>query len=488
MTIPGPDFSALFAPRAVAVVGASSGTGGFANTFLRNLRPGGYEGRIYPVHPSAPAIEGFPAIRSLADLPEPVDYAYVAVSAAQTPGLFKGAAGKLRFVQVVSSGFAESGDAALQERLVAAVHETGARLIGPNCLGVHAPRARLSFVDGVNFAAEGVGVLSQSGGLGVDILRRGQLRGVRFSGLVTLGNCADLGAADLIAHYLADPATRVVGLYLEDAKDARRLFDTLRQANGAKPVVLLKGGRTADGQRASASHTAALAQDDRLWQAFARQTGAILVDTLDAFLDALLLLQCVAPRATPTHRVVLFGNGGGTSVLAADAFGRAGFTVPRFGQATLARLEALGLPPGSSVQNPVATPAGTLRQEDGRIAGRIFDAFAQEPGIGAVVMHLNMTVILSYANPRILPNLFEAAMSARGDGADASHFVLVLRSDGEAAIEAQKQTYREQAVAAGIPVYNELVEAAQALRGLAAYEGYLCRRRPRHASEADRAP
>lgn len=478
MTPPSePNFDALFAPQAVAVVGASSSTGGFANTFLRNLRPGGYEGRIYPVHPNAATIEGFPAIRSLADLPEPVDYAYVAVSAATTPSLFEGTAGKLRFVQVVSSGFAESGECELQGRLLAAVHQAGARLIGPNCLGLHAPRARLSFVDGVNFASDGVGVLSQSGGLGVDILRRGQMRGVRFTGLVTLGNCADLATSDLLAHYLADPATSGVGLYLEDARDARRVFDLLRAAKGAKPVVLLKGGRTADGQRASASHTAALAQDDRLWQAFARQTGTVLVETLDAFLDALLLFQCAAPRATPTHRVVLFGNGGGTSVLATDAFSRAGFTVPRFGAATLERLEALGLPPGSSVQNPVDTPAGTLRQEDGRIARRIFEAFALEPEIGAVVMHLNMTVILSYANPRILPNLFEAAMGARGQGVDTSHFVLVLRSDGDAAIEAQKQRYRQQAVMAGIPVYNEMVEAAQALQGMATYEAYLHRRR-----------
>ena len=129
------------------------------------------------------------------------------------------------------------------------------------------------------------------------------------------------------------------------------------------------------------------------------------------------------------------------------------------------------------MQNPGDTPAGTLRQQDGRIAGRIFEAFAAEPGIGAVVMHLNMTVILSYANPQILPNLFAAALAARDGGAEAGHFVLVLRSDGEADIEAQKQRYREQAVADGIPVYNELAEAAQALRVLAGYETFLAARK-----------
>lgn len=472
MNDPLVDFAPLFAPRSVAVVGASSGTGGFANNFLRNLRPGGYTGPIYVVHPRADTVEGFPTVRALRDLPEPVDYTYVAVAAPQAPGLFEGAAGKTRFVQVVSSGFAESGAPGLQDELVAAVRAAGARLIGPNCLGLHAPRSHLSFVDRVAFASGGVGVLSQSGGLGVDVLRRGQMRGLRFSGLVTMGNCADLTTSELLGYYLADPDTRVIGLYLEDARDARALFHILRAAAGRKPVVLLKGGRTADGQRASASHTAALAQDDRLWQAFARQTGAALVETLDAFLDALLIFQTLTARQSPATRVVLFGNGGGTSVLAADAFSRAGFAVPQFAEATLERLRGLGLPPGSSVQNPVDTPAGTLRQEDGRIAGRIFDAFAAEPSIGAVVMHLNMTVILSYANPHILPNLFAAALAARGSGGDASHFVLVLRSDGEPDIELQKQGYREQAIAAGIPVYNELVEAAQALRALAGYERF----------------
>ncbi len=252
------------------------------------------------------------------------------------------------------------------------------------------------------------------------------------------------------------------------------LFELLRAARGRKPVVILKGGRTADGQRASASHTAALAQDDRLWQAFARQTGAALVETLDGFIDALLLLQTLSARAAqPTRHVVLFGNGGGTSVLAADAFSRAGFRVPQFGPDALAPLRALGLPAGSSIQNPVDIPAGILRRDDGRIASQIFAAFLRERSIGAVVMHLNMTVILGYANPRIMPNLFAAALDARGSSRDAAHFILVLRSDGHPSIEEQKQRYREQALSQGIPVYNELGEAAQALRVLAGYEAFL---------------
>jgi acyl-CoA synthetase (NDP forming) len=467
-------FAPLFAPASIAVVGASSSGGNLANAFLRNLRTAGSPSRVYPVHPSAASIEGFPAIRALRDLQEPADYVYAAVGAAQTAALLDGAAGKVRFLQVISSGFAEAGEPALQDALLAACRAAGARLIGPNCLGIHAPAARASFVDRIGFEPGPIGVLSQSGGLGVDILRRGQQRGLRFSGLVTLGNCADIGPAELLDYYVADPATKIIGLYLEDVADGRGFFAALRRARASKPVVLLKGGRTSAGQRASASHTGALAQDDRLWQALARQTGTILVETLDGFLDALLLCQTLAARQVrPTRRVVLFGNGGGTSVLATDAYSRAGFEIPDFSAPTLARLDALKLPPGSSIRNPVDTPAGTLRQGDGAVARSIMEAFADEPGTDAVVLHLNMTVFLSYGNPRILPNIFDGALQLRTRGPAAFHFLLVLRSDGEAELEAEKQRYRAQAVAAGIPVFDELPESAAALRGFAGWERFL---------------
>ncbi len=347
------------------------------------------------------------------------------------------------------------------------------RLLGPNCLGLHSARGRLSFIDRVSMIPGPIGVLSQSGGLGADILRRGQTRGLRFNVLATLGNSADLGPADLLDHLLHDATTEVIGLYLEDVKDGRRFFDLLRAARGRKPVVILKGGRTEAGQRASASHTGALAQDDRLWEALARQTGAVLVETLDQFLDSLLAFQMLEHSAgLPTRRVILFGNGGGTSVLASDAFSRAGFDVPALGPAATVRLQSLRLPPGSSIGNPIDTPAGTLRQENGAIGGKILAAILEEPEADAIVMHLNMPVILSYANPEILPNLIHAALTAQAGSSTRRHFLLVLRSDGEPDIEAEKQRYRETALNLGVPVFNELVDAAAALACLAAHERF----------------
>ncbi len=271
----------------------------------------------------------------------------------------------------------------------------------------------------------------------MDAMRRGRRRGLGFSGVVTVGNCADLGAADLLEFFLADPQTRVVGLYLEDAKDGRRLFELM--AGAAKPIVLLKGGRSRQGRRAALSHTGALASDDRIWAALARQTGAALVDTLDAFVDALLAFQTLTPRPQrPTRRVALFGNGGGASVLAADYFARCGLDVAGFGAATAAALRRLALPAGSSVANPIDVPANILRRNNAEAAGHILEAVLANGEADAVVMHINMPVVLDYPQTDMLGNLIEAALQAARRHPGQAHLVLVLRSDGEPEIEEKK--------------------------------------------------
>ncbi len=465
-------FRPLFHPRSIAVIGASASTVSGGNRFIRHLKAYGYEGRILPVHPSAERIEDLPAVRSLADLDEPVDYAYVAVAAAAVPGVLAGARGKLRVAQVMSSGFGEvDGGQAMEEALVAAAREAGIRVVGPNCLGVHSPGARVTFTERTGPEPGRIGVVCQSGGLGIDILRRGRSRGLRFSGLVTVGNCADVSAAEIVQYFAESDDTDVIGLYVEGVKDGRRLFETLR-ANSRKPVVILKGGRTEQGRAAAASHTGSLVGSDHAWTALARQTGAVLVDTLDAFLDSLLVFQCLTPAAAPTRRVVLFGNGGGTSVLGSDAFSRAGFDVPRLPDATAAALAALELPAGSSVRNPIDTPAGALQKDEGRLFPRILDVLGNSGGaLDALVVHINMTVVLSFKHVDMLGNLVEAALRAKAGGF-APHLVLVLRSDGEPDVEERKRAYRARAVAAGIPIFDELAPAAVALAGLRRVEAF----------------
>ena len=471
-------FRPLFRPTCIAVVGASATAVSGGNRFIRNLRSFGYAGRIVPIHPTAAEVEGLPACKSLADVPETVDYAYVAVAARNAAAVLRSGQGKVRFAQVMSSGFGETeGGSVLEAELAAAAREAGTRLIGPNCLGVYSPAARVTFTEKAQTQSGPVGIVCQSGGLGIDIIRRGQSRGLRYSGLVTIGNAVDVGAAELIEYFLEDDATRVIGLYLEGTREGRRLFDVLRRANARKPVVLLKGGRTSQGQRAAASHTGALAGSQRAWDALGRQTGMPILDTLDDFLDALVALQCLLPRAQPTTRMVLFGNGGGTSVLGTDAFDRAGFSIAAFDGATLGALEALGLPAGSSVVNPIDVPAGALQQDEGRVAERIISAVAGSGNADALVIHVNMTVILGFRHVDMLGNIIRAVMRVRESDPSGLHIALVLRSDGDVETEERKRDYRAQAMASGVPVFDELAQVARALAALRLVEGH----RAKHA-------
>jgi len=474
-------FKPLFEPKTVAVVGASTKGTALPNVFIRRIREFGYAGAIYPIHPSAESIDGLKAYRSLGDTPEPVDYAYIAIAAAQVPPLLAEARGRVRFAQVISSGFGEVDEGReLQEALAAAARAGGMRLIGPNCLGIYTPRGRVTFTEIGPEETGAVGIVSQSGGLGTDIIRRGLTRGLKFSGLITVGNCADICPNDLLEFYLADAQTRVIGMYIETAGDGRRLFEILRGARAAKPVVILKGGRTRQGRAAAVSHTGSLAGDDRAWVALSKQTGCVMTDTLDEFIDTLLAFQALAPQPRhPTRCVVLFGNGGGASVLATDQFARLGLDVEPFAKQTVEALALLKLPPGTSITNPVDAPVGTLQQEDGRVAEKILEAIYGSGRPDALVMHLNLSAFAGRTKAEVLDNLVQAALRVQARYPGQAHFVLVLRSDGEPALEERKRAFRARAVALGIPVYDEIANAGRALASLAFHERFLATRQKR---------
>jgi acyl-CoA synthetase (NDP forming) len=474
------DFAPLFTPATVAVVGASSTGVNLGNEFIRHCRAFGYRGRTIPVHPSAAEIEGLPCARGFDEIDGTVDYAYIALAADRVADVLAGAAGKLRFAQVISSGFGEiEAGRELESRLLRVARASGIRILGPNCLGVHCPRSGVTFVGQAWNEAGSIGVVSQSGGLAVDIILRGQQRGLRYSGLVTIGNSVDVGPAELLGYFNADTTTSVIGLYLEDVGDGRKFFDALKSGAARKPVVLLIGGQTLQGRRAAASHTGSLASDLGLWEGLARQTGCIITATLDEFLDALLVFQSLGTgHAHATRDVVLFGNGGGTSVLATDAFARAGLDVSPMSKEAQAALDALKLPPGTSIVNPIDTPAATLRQENGRVAERILDAVYTLAAPQSLVMHINLAVFMTATEGThdVVGELVEAALRVQARHPGIAHFIMVLRSDGSAAVEERKRSYRLAIAERGIAVFDELADAAKALSALAKLEAFRMKR------------
>ena len=469
-------FAPLFTPQTIAVIGASATEVTIANTFIRRMKAFGYAGSLWPIHPSAAEVEGLAAFRSLADTPGAVDYAYVAIGATRVAEALAAGAGRLAYAQVISSGFAEVEEGQdLERALVDTAGRCGFRVIGPNCLGLYSPRGGVTFPDDAPRETGSIGVIAQSGGLSTDIIKRGQTRGVRFSGLVTIGNSADLGAAELTGFYFDDPQTRAVGLYLESAKDGHALFELLRSP-AAKPVVLLKGGRTRQGHLAAASHTGSLAGDLRAWEALCAQTACVMVDTVDRFVDALLALQVLTLRPQrPTRRVVLFGNGGGTSVLAADCFSSVGLDILPMDDLALERMRALKLPPGTGIVNPIDTPVGTLLNRGGSIAETILDIVYQASGADALVMHLNLAAFVGRSTADPVDTLIGIAERVCGARPDQLHFMLVLRSDGSKALDDARREYRKRALAAGIAVFDEIADAGHALAAVSALEHRLHR-------------
>ena len=471
-------FRPLFAPETVAVLGASTKDVAIANTFIRRLKAFGYSGAIYPIHPTAPEIEGLRAYPDFASTPEIVDYAYVAIGAARIPDTIAAAAGRCRIAQVISSGFGEVEEGrALEADLAEKARRAGVRVLGPNCLGTYSPRGKLTFPSGAPQEVGSIGVISQSGGLSTDIIKRGQWRGLRFSGLVTIGNSIDVTPDELLAYYLADPLTKAIGLYIEDVKDARAFFNLLRSEKATKPVVILKGGRSGQGRLAAASHTGALAGDDKAWDALARQAPVMLVATVDTFIDTLLALQHLTLRPDrPTRAVTLFGNGGGSSVLGADAFAAAGLDVLPYAGAARARLEELGLPPGTSVANPIDTPVRTLQERNGLVAGEILDIVYEHAKPDAIVMHLNLAAFVGRGTGDPVDTLLGVVAQTHAKWSGRAHFLLALRTDGSAELDDRRRHYRESARAAGVPVFDEIAPVAGVLAGVRHLEMQLARR------------
>ena len=352
---------AIFRPASVAVVGAGHTRGGVGHETLRALKEYGFTGRLYAVNRTGHPIDGIPAYRSVRDLPPPVDLLVIAVPADQvTAVLADGAAVGVRAAVVLSSGFGEAGRQGRrrQAELVRLARDHGVRLVGPNCLGVAntdaAVRLNASFAPAVP-SAGGLAVASQSGAVGIAVMDSATRTGCGISTFVSLGNKADVSGNDLIAYWYDDPATRAVALYLESFGNPRKFARTVRALSRRKPVFAVKSGRSAAGQRAGASHTAAAAAPAATVDALFAQAGVVRVNSLGEMLDAARVLT---DQPLPAgNRLAVVGNAGGLNVLAADAAEAGGLRVPTLSAALRGRLGAAA-PGAASQDNPVDLGAG----------------------------------------------------------------------------------------------------------------------------------
>jgi len=341
----------LLRPGSVAVVGASRRRGTVGREILHNIVSGGFAGTIYPVNPRASSLEGLRCLGSVEDLPEQVDLAVVAVPSAAVVDVAERCGRRgVRSLVVITSGLGGSG-----ADLLAVCRRHGMRLVGPNCFGVAVPPLGLNATFSATHPAPGAaGLVVQSGGIGISLLEHLSKLGIGVSSFASVGDKYDVSSNDMLTWWEQDGQTKLAVLYVESFGSPRKFARTARRVGQRIPVLTVVGGRSAAGQIAAASHTAAAATPLVTQEALFGQAGIIAVPGLGELVEAAALL---AAQPLPAgERVAIVTNAGGAGVLAADACGDHGLRVPKLSAATRRRLAGL-LPPGAAVQNPVDTTA-----------------------------------------------------------------------------------------------------------------------------------
>ncbi len=381
-----------FDARAVAVIGDKR-MGGYL--WLRAMSR--FSGKLYSVQIDPNEIPGIEAMgvtncKSLADVPEPIDYAISAVPRQIAPRILKDCvAAGVKGIGFFTSGFSETGEelgVRLERELRATAAESDIALVGPNCMGLYNPSIGLcNFPDLAAGSGGGdVCFISQSGTHSINFCLQAPTRGIRINKAASIGNVLMLEAADYLDVMADDPATRAIGMYIEGVRDGRRFFASLRRAAARHPVVVWKGGMTEAGARATFSHTGSLATAAAVWRALMVQSGAVSVASLDAMLDAMELLA--RGRRVGGRGMGLVAMTGGQSVVITDTFAAAGLEVPALSEGSYAELKSFFNIIGGSYRNPLDAGGTIGMGHDQGNLDRILDILERDAAIDAIVLEI----------------------------------------------------------------------------------------------------
>lgn len=346
--------NAIFAPRSVAVIGATETPHSVGRTLLWNLISSPFGGTVFPVNPKQPSILGIKAYGSLAEVPDPVDLAVIATPADTVPAMIQDCVNTgVKGAIILSPGFREIGfeGIALEQQILEIARQGNLRIIGPNCLGVINPRTGLNATFASAIAKPGnVGFISQSGALCSSILDWSFQENVGFSAFISIGSMLDVGWGDLIYYLGDDPHTQSIVIYMESIGDARSFLSAAREVALTKPIIVIKAGRTAQAALAAASHTGALTGSDEVLDAAFRRCGVLRVYNLThLFSMAEVLAKQPRPKGS---RLTILTNAGGPGVLTTDTLILEGGTLAQLSGETLETLNQI-LPPQWSQSNPI---------------------------------------------------------------------------------------------------------------------------------------
>jgi acetyltransferase len=440
----GPPLACFFAPRSLAVIGASEKPGSVGRALLENTAT--FAGPVYPVNPHHARLLDRPTWARIADVPGGVDLALIATPAATVPGVVRecvraGVKGAIVF----SAGFKECGPdgAALEREVLAEARRGGLRIVGPNCLGIMAPHARLNATFASPLAQPGhVAFVSQSGALCSAVLDWSRREKVGFSAFVSVGSMLDVNWGDLIDALGDDPRTRSIILYMESIGDARSFLSAAREVSFSKPIIVVKVGRTAAAAKAAASHTGALTGSDAVVDAAFRRAGVLRVATIEDMFDMAEILSKQPPPQG--RRLGIVTNAGGPGALAVDQLVSIGGELAPLTPETLAALDAV-LPAPWSHGNPV----DILGDADDR-------RFAQ--AVSLVARDATTDGVLVILTPQTMTDPVAVARSITGLGPLPGGKPLLASWMGGAGVEAGEAVLND----AGVPTFKYPDRAAVA--------------------------
>jgi acetyltransferase len=471
------NLDAVFEPKSVAVIGASREPNKIGHVILRNFIEGGFAGPVYPINPHADEILGLSALKRTSDAPGVVDCALIAVPApfvveALQDSIRAGA----RAAVVITGGFSEVGNPRPEEEMAKLANDHDLALIGPNCMGVLNPAARVDSVFLPIYKmgrphSGGISFISQSGAVGGCIVDLAARSGMGMAKFVSYGNAAVITETDLLQYLAQDDSTRVVVNYLEGVRDGRAFLQAATALTTTKPLVVLKAGTSRLGAAAAASHTGALAGSNEVYSAAFRQSGACQARTLDELFDLAKvfsmplelgqikktnvehpLVNLVHPSAHPnlshsqshTPRIGIITNGGGNGVLAADSIEKEGLALSEFTDHSRHALAAM-LPTTSRVHNPL----DLIGDADAARYDKALQILLEDPTIDAlVIIVLFQTAAL---DSTIINILVRAAQTRRKP-------MVVVSTGGE-----YTELHRRILDSYGIPTYSSPSSAVRAL-------------------------
>jgi acyl-CoA synthetase (NDP forming) len=444
-------------------VGASANERNRGHGFVKDLVDFEFPGPIYPVNPRLDEMLGLKAYPRLEDIPGPVDFVISAVPASAILELVEGARMKgTRLLHLFTARFSETGreeEAELERELERRIREAGIRLIGPNCMGLYYPEQRLTFGSDMPRQPGNIGFLSQSGSHAFSVIGRGGPRGLRFSKVVSYGNALDLNESHFLDYFAGDPDTEIIAAYIEGMKDGRRFFAALRRAATRKPVLVLKGGRSAAGHAAASSHTAALASEMTLWEAALRQAGALEVRTINQLVDMLVAFRNAGTARG--NRVGVLGGAGGGMVEAADLCAEAGLDLPPLSDDMREALREKVPHAWDWVGNPIDISITGGGHSDTFL---LLEMMAASPDFDAIIANVSgIEWALSRGDEKMFREMLDRAENLGKDSGKATMLVMGEPQTRETKIRDAVLKAREELAAAGVAIYPDIERATETM-------------------------